>query len=562
MKHIFKPLGIAAAVAAASASYVNVANAQEGGPTVANNALGDLALVPYYTVNDDWITGIHLVNTSDSTQVVKFRFRRALDSMDALDFNVVMSPQDVYAGFLSTNADDEIVWSAGDTTCTIPEGPQITMPAIFRDGAETGYVEVILMGETVNEMQPIAVAAKHTGLSGDPALTPRSCTFVRDNFFADGIDTVRPGVIDYNSTEGRVLTTNTPLGTSEYTDSQDVLKVSYFIRDNETGVEFGDNAIHVQGFLDEPAMTNQEFGYLSGDLDGFDFPDLDGGSPVRRVDNDLARGKFNLLRDPSVLGVGELFNEWTANPSNGAALDWVVTLPGQYLMLHRTGYIASLTDDRIDCAKSTAINLFDPQEGEGALVTAIASAGDTPVNVACDFRDLPVRADITAYNREEFEGEDPDRQLVVSPSPPGSTPSLSLEKEVNVITFGGQSVLGVSDTDITADLGQPFGWLSLGITPSTADRGICEFDPSQDKGFTSSDAPNGEAGALTLDETLLLFTCGADTSSLTSVNDTPPMIGFAAWQRSVAANPDASYGRIIGHSFSVSDGGRVLAVGP
>jgi hypothetical protein len=81
MKQAFKPLGIAAAVAAASAGYVGVANAQD--PAVANNALGDLALVPYYTVNGEWITGIHIVNTSASTQVVKFRFRRAADSLDA-----------------------------------------------------------------------------------------------------------------------------------------------------------------------------------------------------------------------------------------------------------------------------------------------------------------------------------------------------------------------------------------------------------------------------------------------------------------------------------------------
>ena len=64
MKSNFKPLGIAAAVAAATAGYSNVASAH---PAVANNALGDLALVPYYTVADDWITGIHIVNTSDKT---------------------------------------------------------------------------------------------------------------------------------------------------------------------------------------------------------------------------------------------------------------------------------------------------------------------------------------------------------------------------------------------------------------------------------------------------------------------------------------------------------------
>ena len=83
------------------------------------------------------------------------------------------------------------------------------------------------------------------------------------------------------------------------TDSDDALKVSYFIRDNASGVEFGDNAVHIQGFLDEASITNQQFGFLSGDLNGFDFPDLDGGSPV-----DGTRGRYDLIRSGGVLGVG------------------------------------------------------------------------------------------------------------------------------------------------------------------------------------------------------------------------------------------------------------------
>ena len=275
MKSNFKPLGIAAAVAAATAGYSNVASAH---PAVANNALGDLALVPYYTVADDWITGIHIVNTSDKTQVVKFRFRRAEDSMDALDFNIVMSPHDVYAGFLSDDENGAISWSADDTTCTVPatSGGKLTMPEIFREGAETGYVEIIAMGQTVTETQPIAIAAKHSGAGSDPALTPLSCQMVRGNFFADGTST-RQGV------ENPALTWATDIldlddddSTSDelssaYEDSDNVLKVSYFIRDNASGVEFGDNAVHIQGHLEESAITNQQFGWLSGDLDGFDF---------------------------------------------------------------------------------------------------------------------------------------------------------------------------------------------------------------------------------------------------------------------------------------------------
>ena len=83
MKANFKPMGIAAAVATAAVAYAGVANAQYAAES--NNVsrsignLGDLAIVPYYTVQDDWVTGVHIINSSDSTQVVKLRLRRAGD---------------------------------------------------------------------------------------------------------------------------------------------------------------------------------------------------------------------------------------------------------------------------------------------------------------------------------------------------------------------------------------------------------------------------------------------------------------------------------------------------
>ena len=109
-------------------------------PTAAVAERGDLALVPYYTVRGEWVTGIHIVNTSDHTQVVKFRFRRATDGMDALDFNIVMSPKDVYAGFLSDDQNGTISWSSPDTTCTVPatQDKRLTLPSIYRVGSSPG----------------------------------------------------------------------------------------------------------------------------------------------------------------------------------------------------------------------------------------------------------------------------------------------------------------------------------------------------------------------------------------------------------------------------------------
>ena len=65
-----------------------------GDRTVSRSETGDLAIIPYYTVMDGVNTGMHIINTTESTQVVKVRLRRGTDSKDALDFNLVMSPRD------------------------------------------------------------------------------------------------------------------------------------------------------------------------------------------------------------------------------------------------------------------------------------------------------------------------------------------------------------------------------------------------------------------------------------------------------------------------------------
>lgn len=523
MKSNFKPLGMAAAVAVASASYAGLANAQtpifdtlapEVSAPVSSSELGDLALVPYYTVNGEWITGVHIVNTSASTQVVKVRFRRASDSLDALDFNIVMSPYDVYAGFLSDDENGTISWKADDTTCTVPAADKLIMPEIYREGAETGYVEIIAMGQPIDEDERIAVAAKHkAGVPGD-------CVAVRSNFFADGDDGV-PGQLAHDATYQAASTAlKLSEGVNEYVDSENALKVSYFIRDNATGIEFGDNAVIIEDFLGEAAITNQEFGVLSGDLDGFDFPDLDGGVPTEGTDS--YRGRYNALRQSNSLGVAALINEWTANTANGAALSWVVTIPGQYTMLNMPEYLASLDSATLKCDRGAA-GVED-----------------------CDNRDIPVEALISAYDREEGTPEDAEGELVVSPSPPGVTPRLILPQETNVITFGGAEVLGVSDVDVNAGLDQPYGWLALAVN-SAADYLTTKPGVSALCFWNDLEADAGDQSAF--EGTQLTQVCDS-----TSTAGTVPMIGFAAWARNVAANPNASYGRIVEHSVLRSGG--------
>lgn len=480
----FKPLGLAAAVATATAGYAGVVNAQA---TLAGNTqLGDLAIVPYYTVMEGYATGVNVINTSDQTQAVKIRFRRASDSMDALDFDVVLSPYDMYTGYIQESGGD-IKFISNDNSCTAPVYPAggFTMPDIFREGAETGYIEILSMGSPIDEDQPVAVSAKH-----DATGVPADCVGVRDNFYANPTaDLTKRGVIDSTTTHQVVAGVVTP---NTWVESPDSLKVSYFIKSDETGVEFGNNAVHIEQFLDGPAMTNQQFGVADGDLLGFDHPNLDGGSPIG---NGASIGLYDPLR--WTLGAEALINDWSQNSTGTFTVDtdWVVTIPGQYLMMDLTKYI--------------------PLEQAGTPELC------TPTD--CDFRDIPMTASFTVYDREEQGIVVDPGDLVISPQRPGEVEVVSLDKEVNVVQWGVSPVLNAPSAIVPAKPeGAQFGWSSLVATPSAAKtQSICTWD-------------------ITAPVTNPMI-CTPTTSPA-------PIIGFAAWQRAFAANPGSNYGRIVEHS--------------
>lgn len=517
----FKPLGIAAAVAAASAGYAGMANAQSGA-LAAETELGDLAIVPYYTVREGYATGVNVINTSNRTQALKIRFRRAEDSMDALDFNVVLSPQDVYTGFITADGDD-IKFVSNDNSCTAPAYPAggFQMPNIYRGAptnvtnsidATSGYIEILSMGSPVTETSAVAVAAKH-----DATGVPADCAGVRDNFFRGGVSMTTRGVVDSALTVQRVTTPTGVVPTDNvWEESPNSLKVSYFIKSDETGVEFGDNAVHVENYFDGPAMTNQQLGVFDGDLCGFDHPDLNGGSPDTVCGATGASiGIYDDLRN--VLGAQTLINDWSANAAGDFTVDtdWVVTIPGQYLMVDLPFFQVGL---------DTGLE----------LCTRTGTTIDGNAIPACDFRDIPMTATFTVYDREEQGIVVEEGDLVVSPQPPSEIPVDVLSREVNVIQWGNAPVLNApAFIAVDGPDGARFGWTSLAAT-SAPDTRVCEYVP----GTTN---PVGAA-----------FGYDIPAMNCSSVTSPAPMIGFVAWQRAFANLPAANYGRIVSHSRTQS----------
>jgi len=587
----FQKYGVAAAVASVATGVI----AQE----VSKKEAGDLAVIPYYTVLDGKNTGMHIINTTDTTQVVKVRLRRGADSKDALDFNLVMSPFDEWTANIGANPDgDGVVVNTNDTTCTVPAFPEggAVMPSTYAEGAEEGYVEIIAMAQPTTEGATLAVAAEH-----DDGV-PLSCAVVRQNFYrvSDALaydvatfpngDSVTRGTHYSDITSSAVCTANAAdtggacdiedarealcadkndytdgcnnfiidaLNATFYTDSDDgALKVSWMITDSDGGLEIGDNAVMVEGFSSVAMMTNQELldfgvnGILNYDPLNFELPNLSYGAW-----NDLRGSQFNpgATGKPSTgslmpglmdaLDAESLINDWAAfdTDSGTVATDWVVTLPGQYTM---NNPICDAYDAYAEAGTACAVTTSGTTVG-------LSSAGAT------DEDQLPLTVangsgtNMLLWDREEtplIETPDtPDTDLGFSPGGSAGTPAdtFSLLREVNVIMFNDGNVLGTADLQ-DEDLG-------LGFVVSVSDEG---YPPN--RGWARLDIeevanemiwyPEDQATGSDIDPN-----DNEDSDKdgwggfVDSGVDTVAVVGFAAWERSFA-DQAGNYGRAIEHS--------------
>jgi len=155
---------------------------------VSADGLGNVLIYPYYTTKKDinansFNTLMSVVNTTLSTKAVKVRFREGKNSEEVLDFNVFLSPYDVWTAAVTPTADGGAQIATTDTSCTIPKFTS-GVPVAFRTTqlesgdngvARTaeGYFEVFEMA-TYTDASIIGVNAKHSGG------VPKDCSKVTD----------------------------------------------------------------------------------------------------------------------------------------------------------------------------------------------------------------------------------------------------------------------------------------------------------------------------------------------------------------------------------------------
>lgn len=178
------------------AGIASVSNAVNLNP----DGLGQALIYPYYTINNGNFTTLSIVNTTGDGKALKVAFKEGLDSLDIFDFNLYMSPYDVWTASVAAPPGDTgtgiPLIATADTSCTVPNlinprpelAPVTIAPGVFgvplRNGTAAaadrreGYVTIVEMGELVGDS---LIAATHFG-----GAAPVSCATLVDAWAPGG----------------------------------------------------------------------------------------------------------------------------------------------------------------------------------------------------------------------------------------------------------------------------------------------------------------------------------------------------------------------------------------
>ena len=470
---------------------------------VTDGGTGHNLIVPYFTVQDGNMTVIHLTNTDTvNGKAVKVRFRGAQNSDDLLDFQVLMSPGDVWTAAVTAAADGTAQLSTADATCTLPSLKGVTqkfdtrrLPAsVGAAGTREGYVEIFNMadiegskGWTVagvpNSQSPLYTAIKHVnGVAPcvqsviDAALlktdhTPATAAFAGFNTPTTGLmgDWYIINVAKTTTFSGAATALTAMQGTNVargafvvFPQSSTGLAVAGVTADNFTAdPSLRTVALNVGSSKDATGGVSSGSSLTLPVVEGayYDLPDLSTPYTTSALALNL-RPLDQATKLAASLKVTSITNQYANDASISAKTDWVFSMPTRRYNV-AANYAVATTD--------TAYRLFsDLGALHAAPGTAVTFADDmfTPSNTVALASNgaICVNADAqTFYDREETTKTS---GAVFSP---GTVSATRFCGETSVLSFAdsGVSVLGGSVARQNVSGVYTNGWANL----STANGG-------------------------------------------------------------------------------------------
>jgi hypothetical protein len=375
------------------------------------DGLGQALIYPYYTTNGTnapYNSLLSVVNSTASGKVVKVRFLEGKNSKEVLDFNLFLSPRDVWtAAIVPTSAGGAGIVTA-DLSCTTPtvsRNPASPSPFLTfllsldaagtgLDRTKEGYVEIIEMGNVTG-----ATLVAITHVQPSPPGKPPAENAAGDCPSLPQLVTAPTDLVPGNGGLFGSISLINPIAGGDVSEDAVALAsfsaVTLWVAAGSTGPD--------------PSRVNPPLSVVFNNTEV--------------VTTDWSASSNSADAVSAILMHDNIYNEFVLDTGTASGTDWVVTFPTKHFYYNASNNVTKLFESNFRASG------------------------------ACD--DIL----LTQYNREE--------QTVVNVpgfSPPSPTGTDAICWEANVISFNNTNVLlSVNKSVLTTAF--PNGWVSLNFGP-------------------------------------------------------------------------------------------------
>lgn len=442
-----------------------------------NTGTGHMLVVPYFSTQNGNATLLSIINTDEKVgKAVKVRFRGAANSDDIYDFQVFLSPGDVWTANVSAGADGKSFLTTADASCTKPakatlnSTPFVTTrlnPAASAEekanNTREGYIEIFNMADIPESSTGLYPLIKHTdGVA--------KCA----NVAGDLVTPANDAWTAINSDKSYTALTAADIGMSNPTTG---LAANWTIINVPKAVAWSGAAAAIEAVTDTGAVAEGNLVYFpqvstgvaSSAFASFTADPLLTGGQVKGALYDLPDMSTPYIVDasaavvaPSVqaanlaaaIATKAVMNEYWTDPAISAATDWVFSMP--------TRRYAAAVDYKAETVPGTV--------KPAAVYNTSNNTHFTAGNTQMSGDKLCVKGiESSPWDREERRPAAPD-DVVISPSEPGAPVLFCGETSVLSFNNGGATTSAVLSANVAVkdiDVGFQDGWLKL-TTPGAA----------------------------------------------------------------------------------------------
>lgn len=423
---------------------------------LSSDGVGQYLVVPYYNAQGANNTMVNIVNTDTiNGKAVKVRFRAAANSDDVFDFQVFLSPADVFTGAVSKGADGKVKFTTTDISCTKPDkavlnatpfstvrvDPNRTGDALLNETRE-GYVEIFNMADippnparnpAAAVTNALYTAIKH--VSGTPntappcRTTPTNAAWVALDTDPVDVDTAVTGAkakglyeptnglfsnwIILNSTDAGAWSGAAPALYSVIDTVngpvQEPGAIVYFPQTDAPLVIGGGGAL--TDFTADPWLRVHPERLAAYDLPDFSTPYTSAAGAATQA---------SLLSQ--ALATTKVMNEYLTPSAISANTDWVLSMPTRRY--------------------SVAYDYLATTAALGRVYTTLSPAYFTSANTTVIDRQVCVTnvaastaMNINPWDQEETTPSTPGAGVIVSPQQPGVVTAFNICGEASVLAF-------------------------------------------------------------------------------------------------------------------------------